>query len=150
MILGFIKANFPGERRVPLLPQDIKDFDNQLLIESGFGEFLDIEDVEYEKVGCKVLSREEVFKQSEAIFSLKLIQPSDYDYIKKGQIIIGWTHPYGSGKSFMKEQAVPKELIVVDLDNNFPAIYYMDKVIETQIPAGIMERNSFLLVMLVH
>ncbi|MCG4734868.1 N(5)-(carboxyethyl)ornithine synthase, partial [Casaltella massiliensis] len=76
----------------------------------GFGEFLDIEDVEYEKVGCKVLSREEVFKQSEAIFSLKLIQPSDYDYIKKGQIIIGWTHPYGSGKSFMKEQAVPKEL----------------------------------------
>lgn len=143
MILGFIKANFPGERRVPLLPQDIKDFDNQLLIESGFGEFLDIEDVEYEKVGCKVLSREEVFKQSEAIFSLKLIQPSDYDYIKKGQIIIGWTHPYGSGKSFMKEQAVPKELIVVDLDNNFPAIYYMDKVIETKIPAGIMERNSF-------
>ena len=39
MILGFIKANFPGERRVPLLPQDIKDFDNQLLIESGFESF---------------------------------------------------------------------------------------------------------------
>ena len=49
----------------------------------------------------------------------------------------------------MKEQAIPKELIVVDLDNNFPAIYYKDKVIETKIPSGIMERNSFLLVMLV-
>ncbi len=143
MILGFIKANFPGEHRVPLLPQDIQGFNNQLLVETGFGEFLDIDDSEYEKAGCKILSREEVYKQSEAIFSLKLIQPSDYDYIKTGQIIIGWTHPYGSGKNFMKDQAYPKELIVVDLDNNFPAIYYKDKVIKTNLPSGIMERNSF-------
>ncbi len=143
MILGFIKANFPGERRVPLLPKDIVDFDNQLLVETGFGSLLDIDDAEYEKAGCKILSREEVFKQSDAIFSLKLIQPSDYDYIKKGQLIIGWTHPYGSGKSFMKDQAYPKELIVVDLDNGYPAIYYKDEVIRTNLPSGILERNSF-------
>lgn len=143
MILGLIKSNFPGERRVPLLPKDITDFNNDLLVETGFGNFLDIPDTEYEKKGCKILSREGVFKQAEAIFSLKLIQPVDYDLIRKGQIIIGWTHPYGSGKSFMEEQAYPKALIVVDLDNNFPAIYYKDKVIKTDIPSGILERNSF-------
>lgn len=26
MILGILKSNFPGERRVPLLPEDINDF----------------------------------------------------------------------------------------------------------------------------
>lgn len=68
MILGFIKSNFPGERRVPLLPEDIADFENELLIETGFGSLLDISDEEYKEVDCKILSREEIFKQAEAIF----------------------------------------------------------------------------------
>ncbi len=29
MKIGLVKANFPGERRVPLLPKDIKDFKNE-------------------------------------------------------------------------------------------------------------------------
>ena len=143
MILGFIKSNFPGERRVPLLPEDISDFENELLIETGFGSLLDISDEEYKEVGCKILSKEEVFKQAEAIFSLKLIQPKDYDLIKKGQLIIGWTHPYGSGKIFMKEQAYPKDLVVVDLDNNSPEIFYKNENVKANLPEGIFDRNSF-------
>ena len=33
MILGILKSNFPGERRVPLLPEDINDFENELILE---------------------------------------------------------------------------------------------------------------------
>lgn len=143
MIIGLIKANFPGERRVPLLPGDINNFNNELLVESGFGEFLDITDQEYIDKGCKILPRAEIFEQAEAIFSLKLIQPSDYSNIKKGQMIIGWTHPYGSGKTFMKEQALPKDLVVVDLDSNSPSIYYKNEVVESGIPKGLLYRNSF-------
>jgi N5-(carboxyethyl)ornithine synthase len=58
---------------------------------------------------------------------MKLIQPSDYDKLREGQMIIGWTHPTGSGTKFMIEQAIPKKLIIVDLDNIFPAVYYMRK-----------------------
>lgn len=29
MILGLIKSNFPGERRVALLPEDINNFENE-------------------------------------------------------------------------------------------------------------------------
>ena len=47
MKIGLVKANFPGERRVPLLPKDIKDFKNEILVEEGFGKFLDIDDQEY-------------------------------------------------------------------------------------------------------
>jgi len=44
--------------------------------------------------------------------------------IRKGQIIAGWTHPTGSGKEFMKTQAGPKELVMIDLDNIYPSVYY--------------------------
>jgi N5-(carboxyethyl)ornithine synthase len=143
MKVGLIKANFPGERRVPLLPKDIKNFNNELLVETGFGEFLDIRDQEYADRGCRILSRAEVFAQSEAIFSLKLIQPSDYPLLREKQMVIGWTHPYGSGKAFMEEQALPKKLIIVDLDSNSPCIYYENKVLESGIPKGLLYKNSF-------
>ncbi|WFR75157.1 AAA family ATPase [Lactococcus lactis] len=32
MKIGLVKANFPGERRVPLFPKDIKDFKNEILV----------------------------------------------------------------------------------------------------------------------
>lgn len=143
MRIGLVKATFPGERRVPLLPKDIKDFNNELLVEEGFGKFLDIDDQEYIDKGCHILSRADIFAQSEAIFSLKLIQPTDYPHLREGQMIIGWTHPFGSGQAFMEEQALPKKLIIVDLDSNSPCIYYDNKVIESDIPKGLLYKNSF-------
>lgn len=143
MKIGLVKANFPGERRVPLLPKDIKDFNNEILVEEGFGKFLDIDDQEYIDKGCHILSRAEVFAESEAIFSLKLIQPTDYSHLRERQMIIGWTHPFGSGQSFMKEQALPKKLIVVDLDSNSPCIYYENEIFESGIPKGLLYKNSF-------
>ena len=143
MKIGLVKTNFPGERRVPLLPKDIKDFKNEILVEEGFGKFLDIDDQEYIDKGCHILSRAEVFSESEAIFSLKLIQPTDYPYLREGQMIIGWTHPFGSGRLFMKEQALPKKLIVVDLDSNSPCIYYENEIFESGIPKGLLYKNSF-------
>lgn len=144
MILGFIKPNFPDERRVALLPDDIKNFENTLCMESGFGSELNIPDTEYEKAGCQIVSRKEVYKLSEGIFSLKLIQPNDYDLIQYGQMIIGWTHPYGSGKSFMRTQAEPKNLVVVDLDSQSPQVFYQNRAFPAKnIPKDMLFRNSF-------
>ncbi len=58
-------------------------------------------------------------------------------------MIIGWTHPFGSGRLFMKEQALPKKLIVVDLDSNSPCIYYENEIFESGIPKGLLYKNSF-------
>lgn len=144
MKLGFIKPNYPNEKRVALLPEDIINFENEIIVEKGFGEYLDISDQDYIDAGCQVLPREEVFAICEAIFSLKLIQESDYDLLRKGQMIIGWTHPTGSGSNFMKLQAIPKELIIVDLDNIYPAIYYKDRKIDIDwIPQNFVSGNSF-------
>ena len=144
MKLGFIKSNFPNERRVPLLPEHIKQFTNSIYIENGFGDSLGIPDEDYRKAGCTVLTRSEIFASCEGIFSLKLLQPSDYDLIRQNQMIIGWTHPLGSGKEFMETQAIPKNLYILDIDNQRPMMYYQENAYPTQlIPRNFVYQNSF-------
>jgi len=127
MKIGFIIPNYPFEKRVAILPQQVNECPNEIVIEYGFGATMDITDEEYTNAGATLMSREDVFAQCDIIFSLKLIQPSDYDKIRKGQIIAGWTHPTGSGREFMKNQAEPKELVMIDLDNIYPSVYHKGK-----------------------
>lgn len=143
MKIGFITPNYPFEKRVAILPQQVKECPNEIVIEHGFGATMDITDAEYEAAGATVMSRDEVFKQCDILFSLKLIQPSDYDRIRKGQIIAGWTHPTGSGKEFMQTQAGPKELVMIDLDNIYPSVYYQGKAYRIPfIQPNFIRKNS--------
>lgn len=145
MKLGFIKPDYPNEKRVALLPEHINEFENQIVVETGFGEYLDIIDADYVTKGCTIGSRDEIFRECDTLFSLKLLQPTDYDKIKKGQMIIGWTHPEGSGADFMKLQAIPKELAIVDLDNIHPFIFYKGRKIPVPfIKRNFIWRNSFM------
>ena len=140
----FSENKFPNERRVPLLPEHIKQFTNSIYIENGFGDSLGIPDEDYRKAGCTVLTRSEIFASCEGIFSLKLLQPSDYDLIRQNQMIIGWTHPLASGKEFMETQAIPKNLYILDIDNQSPTMYYQGKAYPTQlIPKNFVYQNSF-------
>lgn len=145
MKLGFIIPNYSNEKRVALLPNDIKNFPNKLVIEKGFGSTMDIDDEEYINKGCQLADRKTIFEECDAIFSLKLLQPSDYKYLRKGQLIIGWTHPYDSGKEFFKNVCKPKEIRVVDLDNITPKIFYKDTVKDIDfIKRNFIVKNSFL------
>lgn len=141
--IGFIKPDYPGERRVALLPEDIVNFENDVFIEEGFGSLMGIDDSAYVEKGCKILSREQIFKQSDAIFSLKLLQASDYKYLDDGQMIIGWTHPFGSGKEFYENECVPRGIKIVDLDNITPRIFYKEQIIDIDyIPRNFIRKNS--------
>lgn len=145
MTIGFIKPTYPGEKRVALLPQHINaDFENKLVIETGFGSCLSIPDEEYEIKGCIISSRSEIFERCNVIFSLKLIQPEDYNSLREGQMIIGWTHPFGSGINFYQNIACPKKLKIIDLDNIHPAAHCGDSHIPiTSIPKNFIWKNSF-------
>lgn len=144
MKLGFIVPNYPGEKRVALLPEHIKNFKDKIIVESNFGKNLNISDEEYKSKGCEIWTREKIFLECDAIFSLKLIQSSDYKYLQKNKIIIGWTHPTGSGKDFMKI-AFEKEIIIIDIDNVYPSIYTKDKVLPIKIlKKNFIRKNSFL------
>ncbi len=144
--LGFVRPDFPNERRVALLPRDIDPaIAPQLLIEYGFGDAVDAPDAAYARVGCSLASRDDVFSTCDAVFSLKLIQPADYPRLRPGQAIVGWTHPYGSGASFFRDVAQPLGLRVFDLDNITPRLFVRDAVSPISwLPRNFIWRNSYL------
>lgn len=145
MKVGFIIPTYNNEKRVALLPQHIENFENEIVIENGFGQNLNISDEEYIEKGCKVDTRENIFKTCDAIFCLKLIQESDYEYLRENQMIVGWTHPTGSGAKFMELQAIPKNLIIVDLDNIYPSVFYKNEKISIPwIRPNFVRNNSFI------
>ncbi len=137
MDLGFIRPNYPGDKRVALLPEHIINFDNNIWIQQGFGEYLDIPDESYESKGCRIAGKEQIYANCDAIFNLKLTQPEDYHLLRERQVIIGWTHPTGSGAKFMAAEAIPKKLVIVDLDNIYPAIYSCN----TSVPISFLKSN---------
>lgn len=141
--IGFIIPTYPGEKRVALLPNDIVDFANSIVVEQGFGQSMDISDEEYINKGAKVASRDQIFAQCDVIFSLKLLQKEDYHRLREGQTIIGWTHPYGSGRPFYEQECIPRGIKIIDLDNITPRLFYRDKYIDlTLIPRNFVQRNS--------
>ena len=145
--IGFIIPNYPNEKRVALLPCDIEGTFNfsKIYIEEGFGKNLGIADDDYKKAGCEVLPRKKVFENADIIFSLKLIQPSDYDSLRDHQIILGWTHPFGSGSTFYKTVCKEKELIVIDTDSTCPRFCFGDKIaVMDEIPIGFCAENSYI------
>jgi N5-(carboxyethyl)ornithine synthase len=145
MKLGFIIPHNTGEKRVALLPRHVDHFENDIIVEHNFGLNLDLTDEDYEKVGCKIATREEIFSDCPAVFSLKLILEDDYKNIRTNQMIIGWTHPYGSGKGFMEAQFNSKNLTIVDLDNIHPQVYYKDKIkLIDWIKPNFIKDNSFI------
>ena len=144
MRVGFVIPTYPGEKRVALLPEHINGFENELIVEKGFGANLDITDECYADKGCKLAGREEIFSSCDVIFCLKLLQDPDYKYLRDGQMIIGWTHPTGSGTSFYQNIALKKKLKIVDLDNIYPAIHQGDQHVSIPfIPRDFIWKNSF-------
>lgn len=143
-MVGLVIPSYPSEKRVALLPTDILDFPDKLFVEKGFGYNIGISDSEYESRGCVVASRSEIFFQCDTIFALKLLQPDDYNMVRCGQMIIGWVHPTGSGKDFMTEQALPKDLRIVDIDNAYPRLYRKGaSMLIESIPRNFLSKNSF-------
>lgn len=91
--VGLLISHKNGEKRRALLPEDIKKVKNpnNLFFEKGYAASLNIEDSEYEKLGCNIVSREEVLKK-DILVDVKL---GDADYIEnleQGKILFGWAH----------------------------------------------------------
>lgn len=91
--IGLLISHKNGEKRRALLPEDLDKVKNpqNLYIEQGYGESLNISDEEYQKYGCKIVSRQEALKQ-DILVDVKI---GDGDFIKDlepGKILFGWAH----------------------------------------------------------
>ncbi|MDU2201797.1 MAG: N(5)-(carboxyethyl)ornithine synthase [Anaerococcus hydrogenalis] len=91
--IGFPISHKENEFRRVIVPKDIKRMKHPeyLYFEKNYGGVLGIDDKEYEDIGCKILSHEEVLNM-DAVCDPKIGDADYLENLKEGQIIFGWIH----------------------------------------------------------
>lgn len=90
--IGFITSKKENEKRRAIIPHDllsIKHIDN-VYIERDYGSVIGITDDEYKKMGCCVVSRDEILTKD--IICDPKIGDADYLHMLDNQTIFGWVH----------------------------------------------------------
>lgn len=94
MIIGIPKEVKEEEYRVGLTPAGAKTLakaGHQVLIEKGAGEGSNFSDVEYQKVGAKIVSAPEAWS-AQMIVKVKEPQESEFKFLREGQILFTYLH----------------------------------------------------------
>jgi NAD(P) transhydrogenase subunit alpha len=95
MILGLLKE-YGTETRVALLPEIVKTFTDlkvEVLVEQGAGETAFAANADYEAVGAKIVSRDEVFEKAEVLLQIQPPAEGDTEKIKDSQVWISAFNP---------------------------------------------------------
>nr|WP_320021639.1 NAD(P) transhydrogenase subunit alpha [uncultured Draconibacterium sp.] len=95
MILGLLKEH-GKETRVALLPETVKAFTDlkvEVWVEQGAGEKAFASDADYEAVGAKTVSRDDVFAKAEVLLQIQPPAEGDTDKIKDSQVWISAFNP---------------------------------------------------------
>ncbi|MFA6022628.1 MAG: hypothetical protein WC781_00910 [Candidatus Pacearchaeota archaeon] len=90
--IGFPKPVRQDEKRIALLPKDIKTINNPglLVFESGYGQAMGIEDIEYRKVGAIIENQESVYRQDIICQPKKCSK--EFTIFKPERTIFGWLY----------------------------------------------------------
>lgn len=91
--MGFLKSEKSGEKRIAILPKDLKKVAHceQLYFEEGYGSDFQIEDQEYLDYGTHVVSKNEVLKM-DILCEPKIGEAAWLYDLPPGKILFGWIH----------------------------------------------------------
>lgn len=96
MIVGILKEIKVQENRVCMTPAGVEVMKlngHTLLVEKNAGAGSGFEDEDYVQAGAEIVeTAKEVFERSEMVMHVKEPLPSEYDFIKKDQIIFTYLH----------------------------------------------------------
>jgi len=105
MIVGVPKDDFPGERRVAMVPAAVQLLAKagvDLRVEAGAGQAAGFSDADYVAKGATIVaSRDELFAQAELLLTVRALasrqgQPSpDLARLRRGQALLGLLDPLG-------------------------------------------------------
>jgi len=108
VIVGVPKESYPGERRVALVPLVIPNLAKaglEVVIEAGAGEAAGYPDAAYREKGAKILpDRAAVFGAADIVVQVlcygsnDLTGKADLPLMRRGQTVIGFLRPFGSGE----------------------------------------------------
>jgi len=96
MILGVPKEMMKDEYRVAIVPAGVRELTSAghtVIIESGAGEGSGISDSEYLQAGAQILSGPaQIWNKAEIILKVKQPLPSEYPFLRRGQIVCTFFH----------------------------------------------------------
>jgi NAD(P) transhydrogenase subunit alpha len=109
MIVGVPRENFPGERRVALVPAVLPSLAKvglEAVVEAGAGAEAGYPDADYAAKGAKIISgRAEVFRVSDIVVQVlghganDRTGKADLPLFHRDQVLIGFLRPLGSGET---------------------------------------------------
>ena len=97
MILGSVNDSDIVEKRIPISPDTIKKYiasGFSVQVEKDFGKNSNIQDVELQNLGAKVLNKEEIYKTSDILIKINCPSDSEILLIKDGAVLIGSFFPH--------------------------------------------------------
>jgi alanine dehydrogenase len=95
MNVGVAKEIKPDEYRVALTPAGALELTRRghtVAVERGAGEGSAFSDAEYERVGARIASVEEVWGDSELVLKVKEPLPEEYGRLREGQVLFTYLH----------------------------------------------------------
>lgn len=96
MIVGILKEIKVEENRVSITPAGVevlKQNGHEVLVEKNAGSGSGFNDASYVKAGAEIIDApEEIYERAEMVMHVKEPQPSEYDLIRKNQIVFTYLH----------------------------------------------------------
>jgi len=96
MLIGVPKEIKKMENRVGLVPASVRELvhhGHKVLIETGAGAGIGIDDVAYKKAGARIAANAaEVFKKADMIVKVKEPQPVECKMLREGQVLFTYLH----------------------------------------------------------
>ena len=108
MIIGVPKENYPGERRVALVPLVVPTLAKagfQVVVETGAGAQAGYPDSQYAEKGARIVpERSDVFGEAEIVVQIlcygsnDVTGHADVPLMRRGQTLMGFLRPFGSAQ----------------------------------------------------
>jgi alanine dehydrogenase len=95
MVIGVPREIKKGEFRVGMTPdgvEELKAGGHTILTETGSGEGSGFADADYVSAGAEIVGREDLFPRADLIVKVKEPVPSEYDLLRKGQVVFTFLH----------------------------------------------------------
>ena len=95
MIVGVVREIKPDEYRVALTPagaRELRQRGHDVIVEAGAGLGSSFPDSDYDRVGARVTSVEEVWANADLLLKVKEPMPEEYDRLRDGQILFTYLH----------------------------------------------------------
>jgi len=117
-IIGSVKEDLVGEKRISITPETVKkfvDLNMSVLLENKYGEHLGINDEEYKNKGASLNnSAKEVLEKSEIILRVNCPSNDEISIIKNKSILIGQFDPLSNKETINK--LIKKEVKIFSLN----------------------------------